>query len=1346
MIPQAKAVAADVATLVMQARQLVISSPSDIIPAATRCTLYASQLVAVVKASELVKCSKRSRDLVLKCIDRLDIAVEEMANICCQLDREAYTCVKDTLALLKEVINQNQYQSDPLSCDAQSSLQILLTSIENTLLASSSDQPLVRIHANDTNEATNNLLCVVKQQLDQYRESAGLQQNLLKSDYDALINASIQFKNATNAFNGILSDNDDLIFACDNLSAASVRAANWSLSRPVLREADKCINEAINAAIQVVAAANAWHPDIQGEIIHKNIILLNEIVPELIAALVHSDQIDSLPQRIHLVFIADDFHTRCTSLLCDIVHFNTTINSITDQFAIGRLWSSLDDLKLVLSELQIQIHRIAELYCPSFSTDLLRTIRALNRDLDLNEFYSIPKTQSITCKVDQYTLCFRFVVSSISNICNVSISKRSSGNVLARNCKQLCQHLVDLVRVVRRLTIPVSNYGEEEFHIDVKSRNFLIQNTKSLLEISFLLLCAVGNLLSWNESALTLRNRFQFCNNTPVELFKETENKVIQIFQESLSVLPCFVEISDASRQLSDSANRILAQRLPLISLPSILPYNNCVVLLCEINHHINSVCYSALSVCLGLRLGVNCLVRAIKEFVQSFEMLMEFAMKFVVYLASQVSVRKYLLLLRKIHNAAVFFVETAQRHSFSLLDENGNDDNDFIANQQSSHRQLVRKLCELTFMILSVAPGRSLYDYTTSRLRYARELSFKIVSPVNNMNLVESNGQLIQHSKELGEFVSKIAQAAKNKQPVVESVSECIQTAASAALGLVESSTQAAYLIAISPNQSGQPEGQPSVFDQVVFVKSREAIIAALHAFTDPSNSQFEAHLTTAVEFSIILSNAARDAACRVNANEAASSYFLQRSQEIATELCDLVQLSLRDANNWLNSETREHVQRLELVVEAIFMYATSKKFCVIPSPITLQGREAQRPIVVSICQVIDGTIGLIESLHDLSDGSQQDDRTSWQQLSNHTHNISDGIKSLIVGIRGSVPGDQVCQFALNQLRQLINITQGSSHISCSTELTNIDFDRRKDTMSQYVDAMIYDTMCLGDLLEQISSSSKTLSNTSDLSEEGIIGHLISQFVIAEESLLHNVLCLAKIEMMPRSQILINKAIDSSEMAFKFISTVKEHFAFNNSSNMNDQIVKYKERCREINDELLSDIIKIADNCFSTKGNLKKSQKENKSNAPRTSTPINSVEYCQTNITTTTPKLSTERVTFPLEVEQPNSHDPLINTNVYDTARSLIENTRSLVLRCSVPAEASQPVMDAIERLTAILSLEDESKNVSDQEPLLKAVRDVSDALSTLIKDVGSRSELLSTSDLDLLKQATQTSILHRG
>ncbi|KAJ2939257.1 hypothetical protein O0L34_g13352 [Tuta absoluta] len=210
-------------------------------------------------------------------------------------------------------------------------------------------------------------------------------------------------------------------------------------------------------------------------------------------------------------------------------------------------------------------------------------------------------------------------------------------------------------------------------------------------------------------------------------------------------------------------------------------------------------------------------------------------------------------------------------------------------ARNQLAHaaREVTSTINRLVDVCTSAAPGQKECAAAIRSIESMRPLLDSPTQPVNELGYFACLDAVVEQSKALSEGMSGMASAVKRSAH--EQLAQSVSSVASAVQGLVESTAQAGYLVAVSDETS--VAGRPGLVDQARFARAALAIEQACRALQDSTSDQQQvlSAATIIAKHTSALCNACREASGRT-ADAQDKRHLVQAAKDVANSTAALV------------------------------------------------------------------------------------------------------------------------------------------------------------------------------------------------------------------------------------------------------------------------------------------------------------------------------------------------------------------------------------------------------------------------------------------------------------------------
>lgn len=337
----------------------------------------------------------------------------------------------------------------------------------------------------------------------------------------------------------------------------------------------------------------------------------------------------------------------------------------------------------------------------------------------------------------------------------------------------------------------------------------------------------------------------------------------------------------------------------------------------------------------------------------------------------------------------------------------------------QIASRTVTESINYLVNVSTQAAPGQKECDNATRSMEALRSMLDHPNESLTDQGYFDCVETATEKSRSLGYAISDMINHAKQSQHIefghsVTEVSESMR-------GLIESITQAAYLIGVSHPTSAT--GRPGIIDQSQLARANQGIRKNCDIVASPNTTKQQkiTALTIIAKHTSFLCTVCRKASLNTG-NPVAKNEFIEGAKLVANTTADLVQ-EVKDLEDDYSAPSREKfVEPLLEAVNSLCLYASSPEFISVPARISAEGRKAQEPILSAGRTVLNGMIEMVKGAKSLA--AAPENPPIWQQLAQQSKPVIDGVKNLVDIVRDRAPGqeqcDQVIQVLTNCTREL--------------------------------------------------------------------------------------------------------------------------------------------------------------------------------------------------------------------------------------------------------------------------------------------------------------------------------------
>ena len=428
--------------------------------------------------------------------------------------------------------------------------------------------------------------------------------------------------------------------------------------------------------------------------------------------------------------------------------------------------------------------------------------------------------------------------------------------------------------------------------------------------------------------------------------------------------------------------------------------------------------------------------------------------------------------------------------------------------NLNSAARGVTEAINDMINVYTSAAPGQNECDSAIRAIQSSKHMLETPSEAISDSNYYECLDNVMEKSKALGDGMTGIANHAKRSEH--EDFGAAVKEVSDAIVGLIEAASQATYLVGISDPTS--IAGKRGLVDQSQFMRASQNIKTACATLIKSNSTQQQilAAATIIAKHTSSLCNACRLASSKTN-NPVAKRHFVQSAKDVANATAILVKEIKKLDGNYSDENRQATANSTRPLLEAVdnlTQFASSPEFASVPAKISSEGREAQKPILDSGKQIIEGSVAMIQSAKSLAVNPK--DPPTWQALANSSKSVSDSIKKLVSSIRDKAPGQKECDDAIEKLtvyiRELDNASIGAMN-------QNLPPRRNKD-IKQFAEQMNNSATQISEKLIEIRDYSKN--------EAERLGHSVTSFMSYFDPLVSNAIGTASNMTSSKQQVLV--------------------------------------------------------------------------------------------------------------------------------------------------------------------------------------------------------------------------------
>ncbi|XP_070071261.1 talin-2 isoform X2 [Drosophila takahashii] len=990
LLALAKAVANTTAALVLRAKNIAASCEDEqarnrVIGAASQCALATSQLVACAKVVAPTLHNAACREQLEAAARNVARAVNSLCEVCNEasndpkLKADLLAAARDVSKSLTDMLEHVKLSSRERANRTSTELSPVENVIIGTdILVSTHDpQEMVR-HARTLGQTTAQLIQSIKGEADQ-QQDADLKRHLL-SAAKQLADATAKLVEAARLCSSNPHDSDNqnaLRRAAEELREITTTAANTpAMKRGLIQRLEFCSKQAASAATQCISAAQNAVQHSQDhqtkETLLQDCKRVADTIPRLVTSLKTTRaQPDDPNAQLNLIEAAEQFIEPALQVSKSSRALQPTVTDIPSatQLSKGAL-----HLGQCVSELHSVAQRARDACGGQELESALEEVRKLHDVLDdtrqaalAGQLRPLPG-QTVESTADELRKSAKNVGIALSQLLSsVLHNQRSYAGAAGRDTALA---LGDFTRSVHGVAATTQNPAIIDCADDVvtSSARLIEQAQRTLQGVS-------------NPEALTQAGR-----------------EVTGALSATVDCIPGQREVDVALRNVSDLSEILSMSEFP----PSGRPYATLQSELKQVAEQLSSsggeivVSYASPAL----------LAESSQNFAANYRDLLSVSMEMAGQTQEEEVRSQMIESLRHVSTQSCSLLSTAK----SIAADPGQPNAKNLLH--AAARGVTESINQLVDASIQSAPGQKECDNAMRNIEALRLMLDYPHEPINELGYFDCVEQATGKSRNLGYAISEMINNAKQSQHVefsqsVNNVNDSIQ-------GLIESSSQAAYLIGVSHPSS--VAGRPGIIDQAQLTWAYQGIrqhcdIVSSQQSTKP---QMISALTVIAKHTSYLCSICRQASMNTS-NPVAKNEFIVLAKQVATATSDLVQ-AIKAIEEQPASGSRDRlVDPLLEAVKAVRQYASSPEFSSVPAKISAEGRKAQEPVIQAGRGVIDGVVEMVKAAKSLA--LSPDNPPVWQQLSMHSTPVSESVKRLVDNIRDKAPGQAQCEQVLHTL-----------------------------------------------------------------------------------------------------------------------------------------------------------------------------------------------------------------------------------------------------------------------------------------------------------------------------------------
>ncbi|KAL1396890.1 hypothetical protein pipiens_010173 [Culex pipiens pipiens] len=1052
----AKAVANTTAALVLKAKSIAAVTDDEatrnrVISAASQCALATSQLVACARVVAPTIQSPACREQLESAAREVAKAVAHLVEVCNdatdnqQLRGDLMGAAKDVSKTLAELLEHIKLSSREKArrVDDNPVEEVLVAT--DILVSATNPQEMI-LQAQKLGQATAQLIQSIKGEAER-QDDSNMQRKLLEAAKQ-LADATARMVEAARlcANNPHNSEHQDTLrFAAEELRVITTTTANTpAIKRKLINRLEQCSKQAASAATQCITAA-------QNALMHSNDVQTKEIllqdcqtvadqIPRLVAGVKNTlSRPDDPNAQLGLIDAAEMFLEPGAQVAQSARDLQPTV---MDQTASQQLSRCALNLTHSIHDLRSAAHRAREACGGNELDAALEAVRNLRNVLNDTRQASqegnlrpLPGETADSC-FKQLAAASNSVDSTLYQLMSaVQQGNRPYAGVAGRDAALA---LGEYTKSVRGVVATTKN------PIVVDCADEVIQDSMRVIE----------------EAQRTLQNLGN--QDELVAAIKRTKHSL----GRTIDCFPGVKDISEAFENMADLRAILDTGEYP----PSSRAFGHLQNELKSAADNLNS---AGGQVAHSYDSSIK-LANTSQEFYHAYKELMTVTLEMAGQTPEDRAREEIVNSLRGVSNQSMSLLGTAKFVA-------GDPDRPNAKNELSSAARMVTEsINRLVNVCTQAAPGQKECDSAIRSIESLRPLLESAQEPLTDQGYFDCLDTVMEKSRTLGDGMTGIANNAKLSKHVefghsVDSVSDSIR-------GLIESASQAAYLVGISnPTSVG---GRPGLVDQAQFARASQAIRQSCEVLRGPASSQQQvlSAATIIAKHTSALCNACRNASSTTT-NPVAKRHFVQAAKEVANSTADLVrEIKALDKDYSPVSRARcaGATEPLLEAVSSLCQFANSSEFISIPARISSEGRKAQEPILQAGRGILDGAIDMVKTAKVLA--MTPTDPPVWQQLAIHSRNVSESIKKLASSIREKAPGQLQCDQVLEVLKEC------ARDLNSAALAVGVDGlpQRKENNLQGFTNQSLNAASELIDRLEPVKSSAKKNAES--------LGHAVNQ------------------------------------------------------------------------------------------------------------------------------------------------------------------------------------------------------------------------------------------------------------
>ncbi|KAK4327375.1 hypothetical protein Pmani_002156 [Petrolisthes manimaculis] len=1145
----AKAVANTTAALILKAKAVASRCEDQelqnvVINSATACALATSQLVACAKVVAATIDSPACQSQLIEAAKEVGRAVECMVQVCQRatqdevLLRDLSHAAAEVTRALNDLLNHIKHagtQKGRLSVHDEAVETILISS--EKVFASVGNAPEMVKQAKILAQATSHLIQTIKFEAESQED--GDLQNRLLSAAKQLADATAKMVEAAKQCASHPNDERRQLFlreTVENVRIATNAAAGNALKKKIIKRLENAAKHAAATGTQCMAAAQGagphnTSPGTQDELI-ADCKAVADVIPRLVEGVKGTINTPDSPRaQLALINSCNQFVQPGTKMVASV---KSALPTVSDQASALQLNNSSKQFAQALADLRSAISKAQEA-CGSLEIDsALDAILGLSDDLsDLQKAAEMGTLRPLPGETAE---------SAAQQLTNSSKTVGSTMAQLLTSASQGNQHFTGVAS--RDTALALKEFSSAVRGVVATSTDHVVRHR--LINAAHEVMIRSSELIE--EARIVVQGPQ---TATSQQKLAQVAKGVSQALNQTVNCLPGQKDVDDAIMNITESTNNLDAGRFP----PGTKPYGELQSELSNAAAELNSVTSEVVT---SARMSTQHLATSSKKFSGAFGNLMGVGMEMAGTTQDQAVQGQMVISLKNVSMSSSKLLVSAKAVS---ADPNAPNAKNQLA---GAARAVTDSINNLINVCTSAAPGQKECDNAVRAIQSMGPLLDHPSEAVTDMSYFECLETVMDRSKSLGDAMTGIANHAKKLEH--DRFGHAVKDVSDAICGLVESASQAAYLVGVSDPTS--VAGRPGLVDQSQFARAYQAIIAACHTLTDSNSNQPQvlSAATIIAKHTSALCNSCRVASAKTN-NVVAKRHFVQSAKDVANATAHLVK-EIKTLDQDYSPENRarcsDATKPLLEAVENLCTFANSPEFASVPAKISAKARQAQEPITSAGKAIINGSCSMIESAKSLAVNPK--DPPTWQSLATHSKCVSDSIKSLVASIRDKAPGQKECDEAIDKLN--VNIRE-LDQAALSVLDQNLP-QHTENTLQGYNEQVENAGQALFNSIEKVRAAAK--------SEAENLGHSITQMSSYFTPMVTAAICSASNMLNSKQQMcLLDQTKTVAECALQLVYASKEAGGNPKATHAHPDVDDAADTMKETLQEVLSTVETIA-------------------------------------------------------------------------------------------------------------------------------------------------------------------------